>query len=73
MDSLPTAIATVRGLRSQEQFASDVGVTRQTVIQWELGRSVPSLRQARALVAEGVPVDLFIAPRLTTRDNGEAA
>lgn len=72
MTDLATAIATIRGLRSQEDFAADIGVTRQTVIQWEAGRTVPSLKQARMLVADGVPIELFIADRVADADKGAA-
>lgn len=68
MNHLATAIAKARGLHSQEDFAARLGVTRQTVSAWEAGRSVPSLKQARLLVAEGVPIDLFIASRVADAD-----
>lgn len=73
MNQLAIAIARARGLRSQEDFATDIGVTRQTVSAWEAGRTIPSLKQARLLEAEGVPLDLLIAPRVADADERAAS
>ena len=34
---------------SQEQLAEKVGVSRQTISKWELGETVPDIKQARVL------------------------
>jgi DNA-binding XRE family transcriptional regulator len=44
----------LRGLRTQEQFAQELGVTRVTVAVWETGAGVPKLRNARKLVERGM-------------------
>jgi transcriptional regulator with XRE-family HTH domain len=42
----------------QKDLASAVGVSQQTASRWLLGRSVPTVRSARALAnALGVPTD----------------
>lgn len=53
---LHTEIRRLRGLHTQEQFATLAGVTRVTVSLWESGKQVPGLRAARRLVELGLDI-----------------
>lgn len=58
---LAQALITLRGLRSQDEFAAEVGVHRVTLIQWEKGRSRPNAyRHARRLVELGLDPALLL-------------
>ena len=57
---LSAAIRTLRGVRSQREFAAAIGVTRQSIIYWEDGRRIPHPRHARALVAAGLNPDVWV-------------
>lgn len=50
---LAVAVRKLRGGRTQEQFASDVGVARQAVNRWESGHKI-SLRNLQKLVRIGL-------------------
>jgi DNA-binding XRE family transcriptional regulator len=54
MSNFPKAVRELRGLRSQEEFAADLGVHRQTVTVWETGKQLPSIALGRKLVAAGM-------------------
>lgn len=47
------AIRALRGLRTQEEFASEYGVVPLTVLRWEQGWPI-SIRNARRLVDAGL-------------------
>lgn len=70
---LSTAIKRLRGLRSQDEFAAEVGAHRVTVSLWETGDSTPSFKHARQLVALGLDPELFMPKARPTSDSGEAA
>jgi hypothetical protein len=40
-DQLPQYVLDKRGHRTQEEFAETLGVTRQAVVQWEKGQTLP--------------------------------
>ena len=52
---LPDILMRVRGDRTQNELAEKVGVSRQTVSEWESGKREPRLESALELitVAEG--------------------
>lgn len=52
--SIANQIREIRGDRSQNQFASLIGVRKATVIEWEKGRSIPRDRNAHRLIALGL-------------------
>lgn len=58
--NLAKAIRELRGIRSQQQFADELEASRPTVSNWETGDAIPSLRHARALVAMGLPVEVYM-------------
>ena len=46
---------------SQKTLAEKVGVTEKTVVNWEKGRTEPTVSQAQAIsVVTGVPLDTII-------------
>ncbi len=50
-----SAIRELRGLRTQQEFASELGVYRQAVAALEQGRA-PSMKTARRLVELGLDI-----------------
>lgn len=73
MSKLSEAIRARRGLYSQDEFAAKVGVTRQTVIAWELARAVPAPKAARKLNRMGIPLGLLMAGHEADADSTVAA
>ena len=70
--SRAAAIRALRGLRTQHEFALELGVRRATVGAWEAGGEV-SLRHARLLVGMGLDADLFLACDRPAADTEPAA
>ena len=67
---LHETIATLRRKQgwSQEQFAEQVGVSRQTVSKWETGASVPELEKLIAISqCFGVTVDQLLGTNVETQ------
>jgi DNA-binding XRE family transcriptional regulator len=60
------AIRNLRGLRTQREFASELGVRRRAVIAWEQGGGV-SLHHALQLVEMGIPTEVFLEGKSTKR------
>ena len=44
---------------SQEKLAEKIGVTRQTISNWELNESSPDLKQAKELITDGKNLTFF--------------
>ena len=65
-------IREVRGERSQETFAAQLGVNRTTVADWERGAAIPNWKHARRLVELGVPREHFL-PTTTAANTKEVA
>lgn len=77
--NLPMSVRELRGVhRTQAQFATEVGVTRETVAYWETGKKTPDLSNMQRLVALGLSPKFLMgtvggsAPRRTPK-NGDAA
>jgi len=67
------AIRDLRGLRSQAEFAEEVGTHRVTISLWETGEANPSYKHARRLVELGLDRSLFLPAARPTSDDGAAA
>lgn len=67
-----TQIRKLRGLRTQAEFAAELGVRRQTVAAWESGESI-SMQNARQLVEMGLDPELFLPVARPTKDARGAA
>lgn len=65
------AIRALRGPRTQQQFAAEVGATRVAISRWESGGEV-SIRFARRLVELGLDVAYVLpsAPAATSATAG---
>lgn len=75
---LSTALIALRGLRSQDEFAAEIGVHRVTLCKWERGHSRPNTyRHARRLVELGLDPNLLLpqpkpTPATTQANKGAA-
>ena len=58
--SIGSAIRDLRGLRTQQEFANLLGVSRITVARWETNETLPSFRHARPLVALGLDESAYM-------------
>ena len=63
----------MRGLRSQTEFAADLGVSRATIAAWDGGRAAPSLSLARKLVAQGMDPAVVLEAVTTPRSRATSA
>jgi transcriptional regulator with XRE-family HTH domain len=54
------AIRDIRGLRTQQEFADLLGVSRITVARWETDEALPAFRHARQLVAHGLDEAMYL-------------
>ena len=59
--TLGQAIRAHRRLRSQQEFADSLGVSRITVSKWETGDAIPQIRHARRLIDSGMDPAPFFA------------
>ena len=60
------AAARVNANLSQEQVASRMHVTKQTIVNWEKGRSEPKVKQARILSEMyGISLDHIFLPSIS--------
>lgn len=70
MNGLANRLSTARmyaGFRTQTAAAVEMGVNRQRISQWELGRRVPTLEYLRrAAAVYGVSADWLLGLPLTT-------
>jgi transcriptional regulator with XRE-family HTH domain len=60
--SIAQEIRALRACRTQtqDQFAREVGVTRQQVVLWESGKSSPSIANLQALVGLGLSPEFLM-------------
>ena len=53
----------VKGKMTQKEWASKLGVSNSTVVNWEKGNTEPSLSQLREMSRlSGVPMDFIFVP-----------
>ena len=63
MFRISLAAARVNARLTQKEMAEKLGVTTQTVINWESGKTEPSLSQLREISCfSGIPMDYIFIP-----------